>query len=235
MSFLSKTENYADRPGRSRRKYLLVCLSVLAAVFALAAPGQATVIQVDYTGLVASVGSELVGGSITVGDEITGRFVYNTPAPNAGSGNIGTYQDVVTSFAVSAGGYDVALVGSTDFRVGNDQASIPNPFDSLIVNAMDLSGPLLNGLSPVRLQFGLYSTDLSKVLSTALPEIDGLLRFDVSDGRTNFNFLTFGGGFERQVRWNFTSFTPTVIPEPGTALLLGGGLMALSLRARKGC
>jgi hypothetical protein len=124
------------------------------------------------------------------------------------------------------------LVGSTDFRVGNDQTSIPNPFDSLIVNANALSGQEFNGLSPVRLQFGLYSIDLSKVLSPNLPEIDGLLRFDASDGQTNFNFLTFGSGFERQVRWSFTSYTPTVIPEPGTALLLGCGLMALSIKGR---
>jgi len=232
MPWLSKNDESGFELGRWGRGCNHVCLVLLVAAFGLAAPSQAAVIEVAFTGIVASVGTDLAGGPIDVGNEVSGRFSYNTPAPNTGVGNIGIYDDVVTSYNATVGGYEVAMVGSTDFRVGNDQTSIPNPFDSLIVNAVALSGPELNALSPVRLQFGLYSTDLTRVLSTDLPDVDALLRFAASDGRTNFNFLTFGSGFERQVRWNLTSFTPTVIPEPGIALLLGGGLMALSLRGR---
>jgi len=196
----------------------------------LALPAHATLIRVDFTGVVAAVGGDLAGGPIAASDAVAGHFVYDTNTPNVGGGNVGMYASV-SEHALTVGVYSITLDGTASLRIGNDQPSIPSPFDSITVNSTSVLGSDINGLSPSRFQFGLESKVLTKVLSTDVPGIAELLRFDVADGKTNFNFLAFGSG-SATVRWNLTSFTPTVVPEPTTGALLAVGLVTLGWKRR---
>jgi len=213
---------------------VLLILALLAA-----GPAAATLIQVDFTGSVASLPAGLSGDLVEQGDTVIGRFVYDADVAdvNGEDPNRGLYLDAVQSFSVSMGGtFSVSMTSPTTFAVLNDVPLGP-PRDALLVNAhqsttQQLEGAPINGLVPVRMQWGpSTATDLTRVLSDAIPGVDDLLRFLPGDGMTNFNFVSFEGGDD--IRWTQDTITAQVIPEPSTAMLLGLGLAGLAHARRR--
>jgi hypothetical protein len=180
----------------------------------LVAPVSASLIQIDFAGVVVSVGGDLAGGPINVNDAVAGTFVYDTDiADSHVDATFGLYHDAVPFFSVAAGSYAATTTGSTRLTVSNDRPSLPSPIDGVIVNAMgSVVGAPINGFFPERLQWAVLSNDLSRTLSDAIPDISGMQKFLASDGNWNNNFLTFWaasdrGPLNRQVRWDLTSFS----------------------------
>ena len=224
-------------PARFLPHSLLLHVAALACLLLWAAPGSAVLIQVDFTGVVAVVPEPLVGGPIADEDPVTGRFIYDTAVSDVSDDpNNGFYPNAVQSFEIAIGSYSIATTSPTGFQVRNDAPSVPSPIDNFLVNAqenavVELDGDPINGLDPFRMQWGPFSRDLTRVLSDAIPDVEGILRFLPDEAMTNFNFVSFEEG--NVVRWNQDSITARVIPEPATAMLLGLGLAGLSVAGRR--
>ena len=214
---------------RPRPRFVLAAAAALVATSLTATAASAVLIEVEFTGIVPAVPADLEGGPVAAGSPVTGRFVYDTSVTNSSAlAGVGNFADAVKEFDVTLGGYSIGTTVPTLFQSRNDQQSIPNPFDSFLVNATSgLVGDTINGFSPNRLQWGTFSTDLTRILDeTVIPDIDGLFRFEPTDSYSNFNFVGFAG--TQPIRWNQQTITATIIPEPGTALLLGLGLAGLA-------
>ena len=211
-------------------------LAILAGSLAAALPAEALMVQVDFQGTVASVGAD-VAGTFAVDDPVSGSVSYDTTVADSNpASDEGSYLPAVVSFDAMVGSYAISLTGSGGFNrvlVRDDFNQVGGPVDSFFADVRDnLSGAQVNGLDPFRLQFALSSDDTSILSSAALPLPAELLGFAASDGGSNLNFLSFGTGQPHGfVRWDLTQFT--AVPEPSTALLLGGGLLVVaSLRRR---
>ncbi|MCP5044565.1 MAG: PEP-CTERM sorting domain-containing protein [bacterium] len=212
------------------RRVMTAMLAFLAFVVATA-PADAATIQVTFTGIVGIVGDGLSGGPIQVDDVVSGGFVYDTSAEDQQTPeDYGIYGDVLSygmTITTTTGNYVLTTTGNSWFRVDNDRYGQDTV--SVYTVAGMVTGDSINGFAPSRMQWALDSPDLTLLNSDALPSILALQGFDATDGDVNLNWLTFGA-IDRQVRWDLTAFSATPVPEPSTALLLGGGLAVLAGR-----
>ena len=145
------------------------------------------------------------------------------------------------SYSLDIGGYAVTEDAWVDFQtyrklnIYDDWHNIPSPsvlHDSWGLET-SLDGPLLNGHVPTRAHFGLWEriSGTFNPLSSILPPPSEIMEFPISAGDgVNWMHFEFGADVQR-IHWTLSSFT--VVPEPGSASLLGMGLVALGLHRRR--
>ena len=159
------------------------------------------------------------GGVVGQSISIIYAFESSTLDSNALS-NVGFYSNSVTSASLSFNGYQSTFTPSTSrIDIGNNVGA--GPFDSYdmrvdgVPSAAFLSLRLLDGTAAVFTDDTLPTTlNLSNFLMSSQGQLDGP-----------------GGAFSPTLRFTITSVT--VIPEPGTLTLVGGGALILLRRRRE--
>jgi len=226
---------------------VLTTVVVSAVVVSIAQPALGYVVTVQVEGVVTEVqtwsGLEL-DSSVSVGSVMTGSFTYDSEAPDENLGENGLYW--LNSFSMSVGNYtftrDPENAEYVYFHImmpgfivepGQFRYEIRNFFDSdpLFYGPCYLDGQptTLEDLDLPTRGMGIYlEGDNDGTITSALPNentfpdlsVFTIKRFEVS----NDIGPSFGIGAE------ITSIT--VIPEPGTVLLLGLGGLALRRKGK---
>jgi len=192
---------------------------------------QAQIIQVNYTGSVTDLGSELTGDAVNLGDVVLGSFTYNS--------DLGQ-NDGLTAFSISIGSSFTATANSGGtLYVQNDQqnGSATLPADAFTVSSTDISSTSLNGHTVDMLQFGLRRQNLDGDLwaDTLLPDLTDWLAITLVDlNAADWHWMDFGVDTilfsDDQIRWDIGSFTVSevsLVPEPASITLLLLGLAGL--------
>ena len=208
-------------------------------VLLFSSASQATIIQVDYTGSVTSLGNALVGDVVNLNDSVQGSFTYDSDLGST---------DSLLSFSLSLGSLFTAnLSGDYGFNVQNDQqnGSATLPADGFIVRGDFISTPL-NGYTSGDMQFGLLRDNVDGQLwnDTLLPDMSDWANITLADiNKPDWHWMDFGlpiaeeGAFgDDQIRWDVGSFTVTdasSVPEPSIFALMVLGLTGIVFTRRK--
>jgi len=207
----------------------------------IVAPVWATIITVEVTGVVDSVGTDgglALDGSVIVGSAMTGYCTYDPDTPDANpSENNGHYP--VISISMTVGNYTFT----------HDPTSSEYPFFNVytvdpgysLSTASRFDGTVYLDGTPQDIDWSIRSLELMElgtdsgeyIPTDALPDLDswpdlsvfGWRRFEVAFHKS----YSYGYG-DFVISGEITSLTPT--PEPATVLLLGLGSLAL-LRNRR--
>jgi hypothetical protein len=200
----------------------------------LAAPSQASIVNIDFTGTVLTA-TGVTSSQFAAGDSVSGSLVYD----DAGGvdqfpGELrGLYAPPpILSHIVQIGSYTAIgdpLASNAEIWVQDDLATMP-VLDSYVFRT-GATGDSVGGAAPVLLQFSILTlgTDRS---GDPIPTAAEILSFHFLTPQFT-QFLLFGPpGTPNRVDWR--ADTISVTPEPGTALLVGFGLAVLAGRARLG-
>lgn len=199
-------------------------------------------ITIDFTGTVSILPTALRDGSTAVGSSVSGSISFATDPgsntyPNPGVGRYEYVDDQIpiSSFDITLGGNSYEMTIGAPPYPASHQIEVRDDYPFVLQDALfltaNVTGDSINGLMPQFAQFGLASTDLSRLSGIDVPSADEILSFLVSEGTQATNFLSFGGA--DTIRWSLSSFAVVVIPEPSTGLLIGFGLMASGLFMRQ--
>ena len=214
---------------------LKTLLSVSALLFS--SVSQATIIQVDYTGSVTSLGSALSGGVVNLSDSVKGSFTYDSDLGQT---------DSLLSFSISLGSsFTANLSGNDSFSVQNDQqnGSATLPADGLSVRS-DFTSTPLNGYTSGVMQFGLLRDNVDGQLwnDTLLPDLSDWANITLADiNKPSWHWMDFGltgteNFWDGQIRWDVDSFTAadtSSVPEPSMLALVVLGLAGFGFARRK--
>jgi hypothetical protein len=192
----------------------------------------AQIITVNYAGSVTDLGSMLAGDSVVVGDTVVGSFTYdsNLSATSA-----------LSSFSISLGSSFTATASSGTFNVQNDQqnGSATLPADGLTLGS-NFTSTGLNGHTTGYMQFGLRKQNVDGQLwyDTALPDLTDWANISLADlNAPDWHWMDFelttSPFWDDQIRWDIDSFSVNPVSEPTMSILIGMGLVGLSLRKRK--
>lgn len=212
----------------ARHRVLLPC--VLALGLLVMMPARATIIELRATGEITEITNATLSTRFAVGQAMTATLRYDvdaTPSPSLILTQA-LYPAAIVDGDVDVDGY-VATLGAGNINVSNDD---PTFADAITFRAL-ATGAFLGALDP-RL-FGLRFEDLTAAAlsSLALPGVGA----DLS-GLVQTWGLAFGAGLDSTAPGVFGRVTSLelrvaeTVPEPGTALLLLGGLGATSLCRR---
>ena len=205
---------------------------IMCGVFALVTveTANATVINVGFTGTINNVGSD-VTGFVSLGDSMSGLFSYDTDT------------DLALSFSITLGGVTLTSSGQT-INVQNDQqnGSSTNPADGMTIYGSLLPGDLtVNNYAAQAFQFGLRR-DIVTVgqlwNDTETPGLDDWANITLDDiNAPGWHWLSFdvpGASTSDDIRWEVTGYTASSssVPEPLTVVLLGTGLLVISVVRR---
>ena len=166
-----------------------------------------------------------LGDSFTFTDLLATGHMFAVYADSSPVGGDFTFQGTMASNVADATDGSLRLTAFID---------LPNDGDNGAIGDVHLFTTPINGVSTANLSIGVNNTGLlfaqiTPLTFTALtPGATGQLPLA---SRFTFNFDTFS-------KWRFSSFDPAevrpnVIPEPGSMLLLGTGLMALGFTRRR--
>ena len=214
-------------------------LKMLLGVSALlcGSASQATIIQIDYTGSVTSLGSALAGDVVDLNDTVQASFTYDSDLGST---------DSLLSFSISLGSLFTAnLSGDESFTVQNDQqnGSATLPADGLIVRS-DFTSTPLNGHTSGVMQFGLLRDNVDGQLwdDTLLPDLSDWSNITLADiNNPDWHWMDFGltgtdSFADDQIRWDVDLFTVTDIssvPEPSILALMMLGLTGIGFAKRR--
>lgn len=207
----------------------------LIAALLFGSVSQAAVIQVDYTGSVTHLGEWLAGDVVSMGDTVTGSFVYDTDLSPS---------DTLLGFTMSMGSsFNASLAGdNTWFRVSNDEW-VSNPYDAFNVGTAATSDTL-NGYTASTMQFGVGRYNYQGQLwdDTLLPDLSDWANITVADiNRFDWRWMDFGVSTSEdhhsvdQIRWDVGSFSvvDVSVPEPATLALMSIGLAGIGFRRKQ--
>lgn len=221
----------------------LAAVALVAAAIFISQSSRATLITVSFSGQVEFVSGVAVGGPFDVGDPVTGQFSYQTAGavPRTMTLSEATYDPgVIQSFEVQIGDY--LAIGAPQLlfpqnRVSVESQALSGPsaglFRDQVTFRTSVASPAVNGVDPSRLQFFIENVGPTKILpSVDLPSVDSWLALTVALPQVatgpSVNHLIFGdNGAVDRVDWTVTSYS--VVPEPGMALLVGLGMVALGV------
>lgn len=198
---------------------------------------QATIIQVDYTGSVTSLGSAIAGDVVDLDDTVQGSFTYDS--------DLGP-TDSLLSFSISLGSsFTANLSGGDSFSVQNDQqnGSATLPADGLGVRG-DFTSTSLNGYTSGIMQFGLLKDNVDGQLwnDTLLPDLSDWAKITLADiNKPDWHWMDFDltgteNFWDDQIRWDVDSFTVadiSSVPEPSILALVILGLTGIGFTRRK--
>ena len=195
-----------------------VILWVLLSGGLLANPAEADLVAFNFTGAVSHVDTGLFP-TFNTSQTLTGSYTFDSLTPDSNpSSNIGRYNGTIQALTVNLGSYTATLgnSGSNFIEIRNQPSS-----DGYAVRA-PLTGPLVNGFSPLRFQIELIDPSATVFSNDLLPTTPpGLSSIATSRFRL---FFEDGNGTAR-VLGSLTSLT--AVPLPPAVILFGAGLIAL--------
>jgi hypothetical protein len=199
----------------------LVLVSAIAAL--MAAPAEATPFTWILSGTISSVDPSLAG-TFGVGQSATMAVTIAPDAPSYVIGpNARGYGGGAVSVTVTFGSY-AATATSSDVLIWNDDPTVADMWSVAFLNP---SGPSVGGSD-----LGAIVASLHDGSATALDDLDvPTLPLDPADFDDRLMRLDFGSSFSEEVVASLD--TISVIPEPSTAMLLGGALATLSGVSRR--
>src|SRR5262245_404980 len=189
---------------------------LLSVLFTAAAPAQADLITVDFTGVITVVADDLTTFvfGVRVGDPVTGSVTYDTTTPDFNpSPLVGAYANTGT----------IELTSGRFAFLGGDPA-----FDSRTVVVSNQSNPIADAFAAFTLtrcceEFAAVSfvdtLDGTKITSDALPHTLPNMTGVFSFGTNDLECCGFGG--------TVTTVPLTSVPLPSSILLVAAGLAAL--------
>lgn len=186
----------------------------------LANPAEADLVAFtfNFTGAVSHVDTGLFP-TFNTSQTLTGSYTFNSLTPDSNpSSNIGRYNGTIQALTVNLGSYTATLgnSGSNFIEIRNLPSS-----DGYEVRA-PLTGPLVNGFSPLRFQIELIDPSASVFSNDLLPTTPPDLS---SIATSRFRLIFEDGNGNARVLGSLTSLT--AVPLPAAVILFGAGLIAL--------
>ncbi len=203
----------------------------------------ASPITINFTGQVNSIGVDLQGDSVDIGDTINGQFTYETLG-NADtalwSDDYGQYH--VSSFEVSFGSsFHVSSNGVRDTLKTQDDmqnGSATKPADGLYVrsgrdNQGDITSDLLNGYHAFNFQVGLrLENEIGQLWDDDfLPDLNDWETITQANlGTPDWGWMNFTGT-DSKIR--FSTAYSIAVPEPSIIALFAAGLFGIGFARRR--
>jgi hypothetical protein len=203
----------------------------------------ATPITINFTGQISSIGIDLQGGGVNIGDTINGHFTYETIGNNDSWGwtdDYGVYQ--VSSFEVSFGSsFQVSSNGVRDTLKTQDDmqnGSATKPADALTVrsgrdNLGDITSDLLNGYHAFNFQVGLrLENEIDQLWDDDfLPDLNDWETIRQADlGAPDWGWMNFT---DTGSKIRFSTEYSVAVPEPSVIALFATGLFGIGFARRR--
>lgn len=215
-------------------RFILIIASWVAMLSFCPSLAEATLVPIAFTGEITHVGDRFnfLEGRISVGDMITGIYIYDSSTPDSDPAKYaGLYKHNTAPCGVmlTVGGFVFMTDPSNvDFivRIGNDSPAAYGPSDGYAFTSIN-NLPLSNGVSVNRISLSLPDSYGKALSSDELPTSAPIL----TDWEIRYNSIDIQGGYPTPFGWYGRLTSVALIPEPATFVLLGLAGLAL-LRKR---
>lgn len=177
----------------------------------------------NFSGAVSDVSAALFP-SLNAGHALTGSYTFNTATVDSNpSANIGRYNGTIQALTVNL----VPAIGPTyTATLGNSGSNFievrNQPSSDRYLLQAPLTGPSVNGYSPLRFRIELIDPSATAFANDSLPSSPPSLS---SFAASRFRIVFEDGSGNARVRGTLTSLT--AVPLPTAVILFGAGLLAL--------